>query len=121
MSKAENIEERLRTLMRTVPEIEGSAVISSDGLMIASAFASRISEDRVAAMGAALLSVAERINTELEKGTMDLALIKGKEGNIILMYAGKEAILLCITTKEAKLGLLFYEMRKTAEEIMKMI
>jgi len=44
-----------------VADIQASAIVSVDGLIIASALPSGAGEDRVAAMSAAMLSLGERI------------------------------------------------------------
>ncbi|MBU7024203.1 MAG: roadblock/LC7 domain-containing protein, partial [Theionarchaea archaeon] len=51
-SKAEGLKALLETLEATTPDIEASAVVSVDGLMIASALPRDVEEDRVAAMSA---------------------------------------------------------------------
>lgn len=52
----EKLTEMLRDLRNTSPDIEASAVVSTDGLVIASALPRDFEEDRVAAMSAAMLS-----------------------------------------------------------------
>ena len=65
-SRTERMVSRLRDLQAGTPDIEGSAVVSVDGLMMASALPSDLEEDRVSAMSAAMLSLGERIAGELE-------------------------------------------------------
>ena len=48
--------DRLRELQASSPDIEASAVVSVDGLSIASALPREVEEDRVSAMSAAMLS-----------------------------------------------------------------
>ena len=52
---------RMATLQQNLPEVEAAAVISVDGLIMASALPQNISEDRISAMSAAMLSLGERI------------------------------------------------------------
>lgn len=116
-SRAERIGERLRSLEMAVPAIEGTAVISSDGLVMASRFRTDISEDRVAAMSSALLSIAQRINDELGRGEFKRALVTGSEGFIVLTAAGLDALLACICNREAKLGMVFYELERARRDL----
>jgi predicted regulator of Ras-like GTPase activity (Roadblock/LC7/MglB family) len=56
-SKVEELTNLLKDLEGTTPDIEASAMVSVDGLMIASALPQDVEEDRVAAMSAAMLSL----------------------------------------------------------------
>ena len=49
--------DRMRILQHGVPEVEAAAVISLDGLLMASALPEGMSEDRISAMSAAMLSL----------------------------------------------------------------
>ena len=64
-NRAELMVERLRNMQAAAPDIEASAVVSVDGLIMASALQQGVEEDRVSAMSAAMLSLGERISTEL--------------------------------------------------------
>ena len=113
--------ERLRDLQASSPAIEASAVVSVDGLSIASALPQEVEEDRVSAMSAAMLSLGERIASELGRGTLDQVYIKGEHGYVILMSVGQEAVLTALARKNAKLGLIFLDMRRAAEAIEQLI
>ncbi|HEC22345.1 MAG TPA: hypothetical protein ENI95_05445 [Chloroflexi bacterium] len=112
--------DRLRDLQRT-EGIEASAVVSVDGLIIASALPAGVEEDRVSAMSAAMLSLGERIASELGRGILDQVYIRGDNGYVILMASGEEAVLTVLADKEARLGLIFLEMRRAAEDLAKLV
>ncbi len=114
--RAEEIEQILKRL-ENVPGLEGSALVSSDGFMLASSLPPDISEDRVAAMGAAMVSVAERVNKELGRGRFELAIISGGDGYTLATEVSVDAILIVLASKTAKLGLVFYEVRRAAEDL----
>jgi predicted regulator of Ras-like GTPase activity (Roadblock/LC7/MglB family) len=65
-SRVEELTDLLKDLEAMTPDIQASAVVSVDGLMIASALPQDVEGDRVAAMSAAMLSLGERTATELE-------------------------------------------------------
>ncbi|MCK4741839.1 MAG: roadblock/LC7 domain-containing protein [Anaerolineales bacterium] len=113
--------ERLRDLQASSPDVEASAVISFDGLTIASALPESVEEDRVAAMSAAMLSLGERISGELGRGNLDQVYIRGKNGFMILMAVGNEAVLTVLARKQAKLGLLFLDMRRTTRDLAELV
>ena len=112
---------RLRDLQASSPDVEASAVVSVDGLTMASALPADVEEDRVAAMSAAMLSLGERIATELGRGTLDQVYIKGQKGYVVLMAVGQDAVLTVLARQQAKLGLLFLDMRRTTEDLVKLL
>lgn len=120
-SRTESMVERLRILRASSPDAEASAIVSVDGLTMASALPQSVEEDRVAAMSAAMLSLGERIATELGRGTLDQVYIKGEGGYVILMAIGREAVLTVMARPETQLGLLFLEMRRTTEELANLL
>lgn len=120
-SKAQVLTDMLDYLKATTPDIEASAVVSVDGLMIASALPQDVEEDRVAAMSAAMLSLGERTASELARGNLSEVYVKGESGYIVLMASGENAVLTALARKDAKLGLVLLDMKRTAEEIAKEI
>jgi len=64
-SRSQQMVDRLRDLHASSPDIEASAIVSVDGLIIASALPAGSEDDRVSAMSAAMLSLGERIASEL--------------------------------------------------------
>lgn len=120
-SRAEEMVKRLREMQAATPEIEASAVVSVDGLTIASALPTDVEEDRVSAMSAAMLSLGERIATELNRGALDQVYIHGDDGYVILSAIGSEAVLTALAQEKAKLGLVFLEMRRAADDLAKLI
>lgn len=116
-SRTESMVERLRNLSASSPDVEASAIVSVDGLTMASALPQSVEEDRVAAMSAAMLSLGERIANELGRGKLDQVYIKGEGGYVILMAVGREAVLTVMARPETQLGLLFLEMRRTTEDL----
>lgn len=120
-SRTDLMVERLRELQSTTPEIEASAVVSVDGLTMASSLPAGVEEDRVSAMSAAMLSLGERISSELGRGNLDQVYVRGKEGYVILMSVGDEAVLTTLVREGAKLGLIFLDMRRTADDLSNLV
>lgn len=123
MTKTRNqmMVERLRELQASLPDIEASAIVSLDGLTIASALPQGVEEDRVSAMSAAMLSLGERIATELGRGSLEQVYIKGEKGYVVLMSVGEDAVLTALAREQAKLGLIFLEMRRATEDLTKLL
>jgi uncharacterized protein len=120
-SRADQMVDRLRSMQAAAPDIEASAIVSVDGLIMASALQQGVEEDRVSAMSAAMLSLGERISGELGRGSLEQVYIKGDTGAIVLTSVGSEAVLTALARQEAKLGLIFLEMRRAAEDIVKLV
>jgi predicted regulator of Ras-like GTPase activity (Roadblock/LC7/MglB family) len=116
-NRTQQLVARLRALQESTPEIEGAAIVSPDGLAIASVLAPPIEEDRVAAMSAAMVSLGERISAELGRGKMDQVYIKGNNGFALLTSAGPQAVLTVMASSEARLGLLLLELRKVVADL----
>lgn len=120
-SRTELMVNRLREMQAASPEIEASAVVSVDGLIMASALPVEVEEDRVSAMSAAMLSLGERIAGELGRGGLEQVYIRGDNGYVILTSVGEEAVLTALAREGAKLGLIFLEMRRAAEDLRRLV
>ena len=120
-SRTEQMTDRLRDLQTSSTDVEASALVSVDGLIMASALPPDVEEDRVSAMSAAMLSLGERIAAELGRGTLDQVYIRGCSGYVLLLDVGEEAVLTVLARKDAKLGMLFLDMKRAAEDLSKMV
>jgi predicted regulator of Ras-like GTPase activity (Roadblock/LC7/MglB family) len=120
-TRAEQMQQILKALVSNTPDVEGSATVSIDGLVLASALPAGTDEDRVSAMAAALLSLGERTSQELQRGTLEQIYVKGNAGYIILMQAGPEAVLEVIAGPQAKLGMVLLDMKRAALEIIRLV
>lgn len=120
-SRTQRLSERLRVLLASTPEIEGAAIVSPDGLIIASVLAPPAEEDRVAAMSAAMVSLGERISEELGRGKLEQVYIKGSDGFALLTAAGPQAMLTIIARGDARLGMLLLELRKVVADLQALL
>ncbi len=111
----------LTELNGTSADIEASAIISPDGLMMASVLPVGLDEDRVGAMSAAMLSLGDRIADELARGTLEQVLIKGDKGYIVMTHGGPDAVLTVLAKPHAKLGLIFLDVKRAAESIIDIV
>ena len=117
-SRADLMVDCLRDLQTSTPDVEASAIVSVDGLIIASSLPAGVEEDRVSAMSAAMLSLGERIAAELRRGVLDQVYVKGENGYIVLTSIGDEAVLTILALPRAKL---FLEARRAVENLEKLI
>lgn len=111
----------LSELNGTSADIEASAILSTDGLMMASMLPAGMDEDRVGAMAAAMLSLGDRTSEELERGALEQVLVKGEKGYVLMTYAGDESVLSVLAKPNARLGLIFLDVKRAAEAIEKLL
>jgi hypothetical protein len=120
-TKSERISEVLRSLRAGSPEVIGACVVSSEGFIIASVVPNEIDEDLIGGMAASLLGVGERISADLMRSTMEQVYVRSPKGYIIINSVGPDASLVLLVTREAKLGLVFLELKRTTAELAKHI
>ncbi|MGI8941446.1 MAG: roadblock/LC7 domain-containing protein [Actinomycetota bacterium] len=121
MNKAEQLAGVLDDFLSVSFDVQAAAVVSSDGLAMASALPPHVEEDRLAAMSAALLSLGERAAQGLDKGDLAQVYVEGSDGNVVLMAAGQHAVLVAMTAKHAKAGLVLFEMRSSAKRVAEVL
>ncbi|MFO7796568.1 MAG: roadblock/LC7 domain-containing protein [Promethearchaeati archaeon] len=117
---SENISELtdiLRNLEAINADIQGSAIVSVQGLPICSALSGDVNDGIVSAMSAAILSVSERAVQELARGDLKRILIEGLDGIIILSRAGENAILCVLASKASSLGMVFLNIQSVSQKI----
>lgn len=120
-SRTDLMVKRLRALQASTQDVESSAVVSVDGLIIASSLPTEVEEDRVSAMSAAMLSLGERISSELGRGSLSEVYIHGNDGYVLLVSVGEDAVLTVLARQQGKLGLIFLEMRRAAEDLLELV
>ena len=120
-TRVERLQTVLRGLRTASPDIIGSAVVSTDGFVIASLLPAEIDEDVVSGMAAAILGVGERISHELMSSSMDQTYVRSAKGYVILNAIGGDAVLVVLTTAEAKLGLVFLDIKRRVGELSKAV
>ena len=120
-TRGDTLEGVLNELQGSIPEIEACAIVSVEGLPIVSALPPDVDEAKVAAMTAAMLTLGEKAAIELGKGILEQVNVKGVDGWLLVIAAGLNACLTVSTTANAKLGLIFLDMKRAADKIATMI
>ena len=121
VTRAELIKQRLSALESLTPELEGAAVISVEGLMIASRLPEALTDDLMGAMSAAMLAWGERIANDLNRGKLSQLYIKGDHGYVLMMALGDDAVLTALVSEEAKLGLVFFDMQQALADLRQLL
>jgi hypothetical protein len=107
----------LTNFVSTTTDVEGVAVVTPDGLPLASSLPGGMDEERVSAMSAAMLSLGERIGQELARGGIDRIYVEGEKGFSILTSCGEDAVFLVLANKAAKQGVLMLEIKRALTEL----
>ncbi|MTV25534.1 hypothetical protein FTX61_08950 [Nitriliruptoraceae bacterium ZYF776] len=115
--RAERLAAALDEFVRSSPDVEAAAVVSFDGLPMASALPDGLEEDRLGAMSAALLSLGEQAALGLGRGQLNQVFVEGEHGFVFLMSARDQAVLAAIAGRSAKIGFMLFEMRRAADRI----
>ncbi|TFF87839.1 MAG: hypothetical protein EU548_09700 [Promethearchaeota archaeon] len=114
---SEQLQLLLQILSENIDGMRSAAIVSTEGLIVESILEEGISEIKLAAMTATILSVAERVLQELKSGVLDVCILQGDEGNFIVMEAGVDLILAVCLNLDARMDTCFIEMRKISEQI----
>ncbi len=120
-TRKERLQETLRGITEQSSDIQGVAVISMDGLIIAAVLPQEMEQTRVGAVTAGILSLSGRSVEQLARGSLQRTMVQGSEGNIILMNAGKNAALAALTGSDVNLGLAFLEVSNGAQAVAEIL
>jgi uncharacterized protein len=107
----------LQNFVSSTADVQGAALVSPDGLPLASSLPGTMDEERTSAMSAAMLSLGERIGQELARGNVEKVMVEGDNGYGILIGCGEDAVLLVLASQSAKQGLLMLDIKRTVTEI----
>lgn len=123
ISKADELETRLRDLRNGTPDFEAAVVVSGEGLVLASAVPGEVEDEKLAAMGGAMQAIGERIVKELARGELEQVMVRGDEGYVLLMPIGSRSdmVLTILARQEAKLGWVLLESRRIASELSELM
>jgi hypothetical protein len=116
--------EQLETVLSNLKKVGGilsSAVISRDGLLVASDLTKNVDADTFAAMSAAMEGAAETAMSELKQGELKQIIIDADKGKLITLSAGKKAILVVLAKSEINLGLVLLELGKASDKLSNLL
>jgi hypothetical protein len=118
---AEEIQQSLEKLKKSSQVIEAAALVSSEGFIMASVLPESLGEERIAGLSAAFMGLAERCTGEMGKGNPRQLFIQAEKGYIVMMGAGNGTYLSVLASSYGKPGMLLFDMKKTAEEIERLL
>lgn len=107
----------LRGLQASSEHIQAAALVSNDGLIIASVLSDSVDADRFGAMCASLLALASRAAREVERGELRQIILDGVLGPMLLSRAGGSGVLAVAASPAANLGKVILDTRNTARSL----
>ncbi|MFB6276943.1 MAG: roadblock/LC7 domain-containing protein [Halothece sp.] len=113
----EKLNQIIQDFASTTSDVQGVALVTPDGLPLATTLPAKMDEERVAAMSASMLSLGERIGKELARGNVERILVEGGEGYGILTSCTEEALFLVLASRQAKQGVLMLDIKRILEEL----
>jgi predicted regulator of Ras-like GTPase activity (Roadblock/LC7/MglB family) len=114
---AQSVSQHLRSLRTSTPEIIGAVVVTMDGFVVSSVIPSEVDEELIGGMAAALLGVGERIAHDLMRDKMEQVYVRSPKGYVIINAITEQSALVLLVTRDAKLGLVFLELRRAIDEL----
>jgi predicted regulator of Ras-like GTPase activity (Roadblock/LC7/MglB family) len=112
MINTEKLSSVLQHFVTSASDVQGAALVTPDGLPLASSLPGNMDEERVSAMSAAMLSLGERIGGELARGEIERIFVEGNQGYGVLTSCGEDAVFLVLASHEAKQGVLMLEIKR---------
>lgn len=121
MTAEEHMGRILNELQVLSSDIEASAVVSRDGSILGSTLPLGVDADRLSSMFGALLSLADRTARENGKENPYEVKIKDEDGYVLMIRVNDDTTLAAMTKPEAKVGLVFYDLRNTSKELARVL
>ncbi len=122
--RSESLLRSLAELHHSTPEIRGSAVITHDGLVVASYppgwdadIHAPSGGENVAAMAAVVVTQAERTMARLEQGELERVVVEGERGTVGIVPVTSDIALALLIAKDVKLGLVLLNAGQAAGQI----
>ncbi|MFX1294563.1 MAG: roadblock/LC7 domain-containing protein [Promethearchaeota archaeon] len=105
-------------------KMRATAIVSRDGFIIASIIndsylgngGNIFNDEIIAGMAAEMIMLGERTTDELLKTTPQRVIIDSKLGTIVLVTAGKEAVIISIINRD-HLGIVLLNLQKLAKQV----
>lgn len=109
------MQKALETINRT-KGVLGSAVVGSDGILIAAEMADSGRADLVSALAASLADTGNRVSDACGVGAVQQILLEGEMGKVLLLQVTL-GWLVVLTSSNVNIGLVRVEMRQAAKAI----
>ena len=114
-----DLDRALADLRALSGDMASCAVLSTDGVLLSSAHEEGVNRERAAAMLSAVANLAERAAHREGKEHASQVRVDAEDGHLLLVRLEGGGILAATTAKDARVGLVLYDMRNAKGEIDK--
>lgn len=98
-------QEAIDYLLKGSNHIRFVAIISSDGLMLASNISGEVNKDKLAALSAAIVGLAKRSAQEMSFGHLNVVAIQGTEATYLVYSIDDTHVMTIITATDPNIGM----------------
>jgi uncharacterized protein len=118
LSKTDQLNDVLDSLSRNMGgDVNGAAVVSTDGIVFASRMGNDINVDRVSAIAATTLGISRRVARDLQLGDNNETIINCANGFFLVIPVNERCLLAVNLRKGGNLGMIRLEAVDAASKI----
>jgi predicted regulator of Ras-like GTPase activity (Roadblock/LC7/MglB family) len=117
VTKAELYHLALKDLEDSTGDILSSALVTDDGLIMASTTSGEVNKETFAAYCAAAFKRASETMEELSGENIDTLLFESENHRVVTARVGDHTLLTALTSKNVQVGLVLINMQRTAHKI----
>lgn len=103
--------------LKRISGIKAIAVVTREGILIASDMPPDVHAEMFAAMAAVMLSAAETASVELNRAAPDRLIIETEESKLIIVSAGERTMLVTLSNAGTGIGQIIMEMGRSSSRL----
>lgn len=119
-TKKEKLDQILAKFMQ-VGQIKACGIVSTEGLLITSRMPPEMNERIVGALCSTIIASAETASSQMGTGDVGEVSVRTEQGTLLLMPAGKKALLIALAEVNAQLGLITVEIEMRAKQVREIL
>lgn len=121
---SESIKYQLNSILtdlNSINDIEASAVVSRDGLLISANTSNGLDADTFAAMMATMMGAAETALFELDKGDISQVIVESNKAKMVCVGAGERALLILMVLPDTQIEQIRNSLYTTKDKIISLL
>jgi predicted regulator of Ras-like GTPase activity (Roadblock/LC7/MglB family) len=121
MARLDHFKKILDTIPDETLSMRGAALLSDDGLIIASSLPDGFDELRISGAAAGAFAHGATAANEFRRGAVEEMIIRGADGYVLICTTAKNLVLVVLADKAAKLGAVMLNVREAVNALNKVI
>ena len=114
-----DLDRALADLRALSGDMASCAVLSADGVLLSSSHEEGVNRERAAAMLSAVANLAKRAARQEDKQHASQVRVDAEDGHLLVVRLDGGGALAATTAKDARVGLVLYDMRNARGEVEK--